>query len=139
MAYFGHGSINMWGKDHLFSSEDVANMGTTKNFPIVYNLTCLTGLFTHPEVESLAESLLWRENGGAVGVLAPSSLTLPSDQSILSQAFVEGMFDDPDATLGEIHLRARRRVPTETDGAIDVMKTFMLFGDPALRMPIPSQ
>jgi hypothetical protein len=69
-----------------------------------------------------------------VAVLAPSSLTLPIDQSFLSQAFVEAMIADPQARLGEIHLQARRSVPPDTSGSLDVMRTFMLFGDPALRI-----
>ncbi len=137
VAYFGHGSVNMWGKDRLFTTEDVIGLGQPEQYPIVLNMTCLTGLFTHPKVESLAESLLWQKEGGAVAVLAPSSLTLPTNQSFLSQSLVEEMIANPDATLGEVHLLARRRVPTDSAGAQDVMHTFMLFGDPALKVPAP--
>jgi hypothetical protein len=135
VAYFGHGSVNMWGKDRLFSTEDVFSLSAGTRLPIVLNMTCLTGLFTHPEVESLAEALLWQPGGGAVAVLAPTSLTLPGDQSFLSRALVESLVTNPEATLGEIHLQARQSVPLEGLGTIDVMRTFLLFGDPAMSVP----
>lgn len=134
IAYFGHGSVNMWGKDRLFTVEDVAALEDQEQFTIVLNLTCLTGLFTHPKVESLAEALLWKENAGAVAVLAPSSLTLPFDQTFLSAPLAQALAGESGSTLGEIHLAARRQIPVENNGSRDVMLTFMLFGDPALRM-----
>jgi hypothetical protein len=134
VAYFGHGSVNMWGKDRLFTTEDVFELENNTYPPIVINMTCLTGLFTHPKVESLAETLLWKDSGGAVALLAPSSLTLPGDQSFLSQALVEAMLANPGARLGDIHLQARRKVLGDSPGSMDVVNTFMLFGDPALRL-----
>lgn len=134
LAYFGHGGVNMWGKDRLFASEDVSRLKNNEKPLIVVNMTCLTGLYTHPQVESLSEALLWRENGGAVAVLAPTSLTLPSDQSFLSDALVEVLMDEKDHSLGQVHLKARRGIKLDSDGARDVMKTFILFGDPALEL-----
>lgn len=135
VAYFGHGSINMWGKDRLFTTEDVTNLSNAGRLPVILNMTCLTGLFTHPNVESLAEALLFQPDGGAVAVLAPSSLTLPTDQSFLIQALVPILLEKSEVRLGDIHLASLRQVPTDSPGSLDVMQTFMLFGDPALRFP----
>lgn len=137
VAYFGHGSLNMWGKDRLFSVDDVDKLSTGDRSPIVINMTCLTGLFTHPNTESLAEAMLWKPDGGAVAVLAPTSLTLPNDQSFLVQSFVQTMLEDPSLPLGELLRRARAQVPSDTRGRRDVIQTFLLFGDPALRLPSP--
>lgn len=134
LAYFGHGSVRMWGKDRLFTTEDVAHLNNSQQPTIVINMTCLTGLYTHPDQESLAEALLWTPKGGAVAVLAPSSLTLPSDQSFLTEALVKALINDESLTLGSAHLKARRAIVLESDGALDVMRTFMLFGDPALQL-----
>jgi hypothetical protein len=125
----------MWGKDRLFSTDDVGKLTTQKRLPIVVNMTCLTGLFTHPKVESLAESLLWQKGGGAVAVLAPTSLTLPTDQSFLTKPLVDEMLTDPEPALGQILQRARQQVPINNSGTRDVLETFLLFGDPALHLP----
>lgn len=137
VAYFGHGSVDTWGKDRLFSTEDVPGLSNRGRLPVVINMTCLTGLFTHPRIESLAESLLWQSGGGAVAVLAPTSLTLPTDQGFLSQALVDAMLAEPKSPLGDILQVARKKVPGDTPGTLDVMQTFLLFGDPALQLKYP--
>jgi len=134
VAYFGHGSLQMWGKDRLLSVEDLARLPATASLPIVLQFTCLSGYYIHPNVESLAERMLWQPNGGIVAVLAPSSLTLPYDQSFLSLSLARLLVAEPELTIGEIHLKARQQVPLDSQGAADVMRTFMLFGDPALRV-----
>ena len=134
IAYFGHGSINMWGKERLFTSEDVYHLKNQEKLAVILNFTCLTGLYTHPKVDSLAETLLWHPEGGAVAVLAPSSLTLPTDQTLLSDSLARLLSESPETRLGDIHLLARRQVPIDTQGMRDVLNTFLLYGDPALRM-----
>jgi hypothetical protein len=134
-AYFGHGSVNMWGKDSLFTTADSASLENGSQLPIVLNFTCLTGLFTHPTEESLAESLLFNPDGGAVAVLAPTSPTLPGDQTFLSDALVAALLQEPTPRLGDIALYAWQQVPTQSPGTTDVMQTFLLFGDPALMVP----
>jgi hypothetical protein len=137
VAYFGHGSVTQWGKDNLFTVTDVEALSNGDRLPVVLNLTCLTGLFTHPKVQSLTETLLWKQSGGAVAVLAPTSLTLSDDQSFLSQALVAGYLADPSKPLGELLLNAWRKIPLEGAGTLDVLRTFLLFGDPALKLVGP--
>jgi hypothetical protein len=132
VSYFGHGSVNMWGKDRLFTTDDVAALTNADHLPVIINMNCLTGLFTHPKVTSLAETFLWQPNGGAVAVLAPTSLTLPSDQALLSEALAGQINTHPEQTLGESYLAAQRQMPIGEQGANEVLLTFLLFGDPAL-------
>ncbi|MBN1667098.1 MAG: hypothetical protein JW862_08410 [Anaerolineales bacterium] len=133
-AYFGHGSINMWGKDRIFTVQDSQAL-QNEQLPVMLNLTCLTGLYTHPSEISLAESLLFNPQGGAIAVLAPTSLTLPSDQAFLTTAFVTALTSQEQPRLGDLALYAWRQVPADYDSALDVMLTYHLFGDPALLLP----
>ena len=134
VSYFGHGSVTQWGKDNLFTVKDVAALQNEDRLPVIINMTCLTGLFTHPKVQSLTETLLWKADSGAVAVLAPTSLTLSNDQSFLSDALVQALLKDRTARLGDVFLQAQRAVPTNSPGAQDVLRTFLLFGDPALKL-----
>lgn len=136
--YFGHGSLQMWGKDSLFTNQDVPNLKKQVRLPVVVNLTCLTGLFTHPRQESLAEAFLFEPEAGAVAILAPTSLTLPEDQSYLSYGIAEALLDHPSARMGEAVLFAQNKILTEKPDAQDVLRTFLLFGDPALVIQRPS-
>lgn len=134
VAYFGHGSIDTWGRDRLLTTADVNQLNDPSMMPIVVNMTCLTGLFTHPELESLSEAMLFQEPGGAVAVLAPTSLTLPGDQSYLSEALMKSLFSSTPAIIGDVVLKARRSIPLDYPGSKDVLLTFLYFGDPALRI-----
>jgi hypothetical protein len=131
IAYFGHGSVVMWGKDRLFSVEDATNL-TNPNYPILINMTCLTGLFTHPKTESLSEAFLFNPSGGAVAVLAPTSLTLPGEQSFLSTPMGESLSAGTYERLGDSFLSAQRQMAVDSPGVRDVLETFLLFGDPGL-------
>lgn len=137
VAYFGHGSINMWGKDMLFSNDNVKELSNLKHYPIILNFTCLTGLFSHPEQESLAEALLWQANGGAVAVIAPTSLTLASDQSFLSRPLATSIVENPNTTIGTLLQEVRLDMANKGDGVRDVMLTFLLLGDPATQLTRP--
>lgn len=134
MTYFGHGSVVMWGKDRLFTVDDAESL-ENDHYPMVVNMTCLTGLFSHPTVVSLSESLLFNPRGGAVAVLAPTSLTLPNDQSFLSLPFAQAFSSGLHQRLGDVFLFSQRQIPGNTPGAREVMQTFLLFGDPALNIP----
>lgn len=138
VSYFGHGSINMWGKDRLFTGEDIVDITNGSKLPVILNNTCLTGLFTHPKIESMAEAFLFKPDGGAIAVLAPTSLTLPTDQSSLIQPFVQALLEKPPLTLGQIFLTAQHRMSMDTSGSRDVLRTFLLFGDPALTIHRPT-
>jgi hypothetical protein len=139
VAYFGHGSVNMWGKDSLFTTTDVQALANQKALPIVLTFTCLNGFFTHPKVESMAEALLFQPDGGAVSVLAPTSLTLPTDQSFLEDSLVKNLLKRPALTLGEAFLAAQQEIPTDNPGSREVLETFQFFGDPALKIAWPAQ
>lgn len=134
--YFGHGAINMWGKDRLFTNQNVADLHNLDHLPIIIQLTCLTGLFTHPEQESLSEAFLFQPDAGAVAVLAPTSLTLPEEQSYLSYRFMAELEADPQARLGEVLRRAQSQILDQNLEAKEVVETFLLFGDPALKISL---
>jgi len=134
VSYFGHGSIDMWGRDRLLTTADVAQLDDPAAATILLNMTCLTGFFVHPQTVSLAEAMLFQEPGGAVVVLAPSSLTLPGDQGFLSRALSAALINSDESIIGDILLTARRSIPLDSPGTRDVLLTFLLFGDPATRV-----
>ncbi len=134
VLYIGHGSLNMWGQDRIFSSEDAAKLPRRTRQPLLLQYTCLSGLFTHPKRESLSETLLWLPGAGITAALAPTSLTLGSDQQTLSRALAKALSDGQHPTLGAALLAAWRQIPVKNPGALDVLNTFVLLGDPELRL-----
>ena len=135
IGYFGHGSLNMWGQDKLLTVEDVKTLNNSQ-LPLVITMTCLNGFFFHPTNTSLAEALILAPDAGAAAVLAPTSLTLVWDQMFLGKVLYPALADPGAHRLGDVLLQAQRSMPLETQGQRDVLLTFLLFGDPALRLRI---
>ncbi|MGQ9492029.1 MAG: C25 family cysteine peptidase [Anaerolineae bacterium] len=81
IGYFGHGSMTSWAKEKILGVDDAEKLNNRDRLPIVFTVTCLSGLFEHPTTPSLGEALLRAKNGGAVAALVPSSaavLTRPT-------------------------------------------------------------
>jgi hypothetical protein len=134
--YVGHGSVQQWGRDQLLTSQAAGELVNGDRLPIFIQMTCLTGLFSHPTQESLAEALLWAPHGGAIAAVAPSSLTLPTNQSRLNDVLLQELLSPERPPIGEALMRAKQSIPLTTANDHDIVATFNLLGDPALR-PAP--
>jgi len=129
LSYSGHGSVDLW-RGLLLTGEDASLLTNDDQLAVVVAMTCLNGYFFEPQLECLGESLL-EAKGGAAAVWASSGMTLPEDQFRLNTAFFNLVFNAnaPPITLGQAAARAKSSV---TD--VDVRRTWILFGDPSMRM-----
>ncbi len=128
--YIGHGSTQVWGGGELLTAADVRTLTNGERLPVVVNMTCLNGFFHGLHTESLAETLLKAPRGGAVAVWASSRLTRPPAQVMMNHELVRSLFGKAPLTLGEAIQRAKTVVADQ-----DVRRTWLLFGDPTLRLP----
>lgn len=136
LGYFGHGSVELWAKEKILAVDDVAKLSNREKLPIVFNVTCLSGLFQHPIKVSLGEMLVRAENGGAVAALVPSSAAVLSDQRVLAQGIAVALgaaaAADGPKTLGDGVLAAQQSITDTSAGVREVLLTFNLLGDPTL-------
>jgi len=92
-------------------------------------MDCLNGFFQDVYSQPLGVTLLLAPNGGAVAVLASSGLNQPAPQTKLDKLVVGNTFAAKDVTIGESILKAKSKIED-----LDVRKTFVLLGDPAMAM-----
>ena len=127
--YMGHGSIDLWNGS-LLRSADAGGLTNKESLSLFVAMTCLNGYFQDPSLESLAESLLKTEQGGAVAVWASSGMTTTDKQTLMDQQFFRLLFGGDDRlTLGDATLNAKA-----TTGDGDVRRTWILFGDPTMNL-----
>jgi len=127
--YYGHGSVRVWTGAGLLDSDLAGNLTNTNRPPLYVMMTCLNG-YTHDAfVDSLAEAVLKAHNGGAVAVWASSGFTESQPQFEMNSEFYRLLFGDQSLRLGEAARRAKGAISDQ-----DVRRTWMLFGDPAMRM-----
>ena len=126
--YIGHGSAKTW-KGNLLTYSDAWNLTNSPYLPFLVSMTCLNGFFQDPSSESMAETFLKAERGGAVAVWSSSGLTDPEGQLIMNKELIQLLFNGQGLTIGEAIMRAKQVVPDA-----DIRKTWILFGDPTLRL-----
>ncbi|MDO9085205.1 MAG: C25 family cysteine peptidase [Anaerolineaceae bacterium] len=135
LTYFGHGSIEMWGKDQLLSAQELKGLPPSSAPPVVFSFSCLNGYFVHPQKTSLAEGLLFHPDGGAIALLAPTGQTLQENQIALSNQINSGLQLANTYRLGNLITSAMREIYPGKSLNTDILHTFLLFGDPAMILP----
>jgi Peptidase family C25. len=128
--YNGHGAVNLW-RGSLLTSADTANMTNGNNLSLFVTMTCLNGYLADPVGDSLAESLVKAKRAGAVAAWASSGLTAAGGQSLMDQEVFRLLFPESGQSqrLGDVTMQAKASV-----GDPDVRRTWILFGDPTMRL-----
>jgi hypothetical protein len=128
MNYLGHGSVELW-RGNLLTGNDAPGLTNGTKLPLIIAMNCLNGFFSDIYTESLAEALMKAPNGGAAAVWASSGLTEAQPQLEMNQELFDQLFHG-NRTLGEAVIWAKESVQDP-----DVRKTWILFGDPTIRLP----
>jgi hypothetical protein len=127
--YYGHGSVRVWTGAGLLDSDLASNLTNTNRLSLYVMMTCLNG-YTHDAfIDSLGEAVLKAQNGGAVAVWASSGFVESQPQFDMNNEFYRLLFGAQSLRLGEAARRAKGAISDP-----DVRRTWMLFGDPAMRM-----
>ncbi len=165
-VYIGHGwrdevdRLNAPdGQYSILSTRDVPTLQADAHPPLAVFLSCYSGAFDGPQ-DCLAETML-RKEGGPIGVLCGSRVTMPYAMSILGQELMTSFFQDRATTIGQAMRDAKRALAlkprtSEQDQQFDALAKalmpmaadlkaqrdehlhlFNLLGDPLLRLPQP--
>lgn len=141
--YSGHGTASAWANDGFLGKSDFAGNQTSAppkpptitntNLSIFTMLTCLNGYFISTDTTSasdgLAEAML-KEPNGAVAAWASSGLTTPDVQEIMATRFYGQLGAKTFSRLGDLIRDAK----TSIDGGRDVRLSWVLLGDPTLKI-----
>ena len=131
--YTGHGSEQQWSFSDLLDNNSVASFNNGARLPVFLLMDCLNGFFHDVYAESLSTALLLAPNGGAVAVWASSGFTTAPPQAAMDQALLRTLAANPTQPLGRSILTSKLNI---TDP--DVRRTWILFGDPAMRIAFPT-
>ncbi|MCS7286929.1 MAG: C25 family cysteine peptidase [Anaerolineae bacterium] len=131
IQYFGHSSWHQWAIEQIFHLSDLSTLRNFRRYPILAEMTCFTSAFHRPE-PTLDEELILRPDSGAVTSWGPTGLSLGAGHKLLSEGFFRAVFREMVSTIGEATLAGKLNLlPTRTYQ--DMLDTYTLLGDPALR------
>jgi hypothetical protein len=126
--------VRQWAAERLFHRDDVAALRNTGQLPVVLQMTCFTGLFHEPGGTTLDETLLRAAEGGAVAVWGATGLGVATGHQQLAQGFLAAALQRQEGTIGAATLTGKLALAASGAGALDLLDTFTLLGDPATRL-----
>ncbi|GAB4530470.1 MAG: hypothetical protein Fur0018_17780 [Anaerolineales bacterium] len=137
LNYIGHASLNRWAHEQIFVNANVNDLTNRQQLPVVLSMTCLDGfwLFPNASQSSLQEDMLRAPNGGSVAAFSPTGLGVATGHDYLNRGFYDAVFQN-NATLGAASIAAKFNL-FASGSNYDLIETFTIFGDPALRFPLP--
>lgn len=127
--YYGHGSVRVWTSAGLLNSSLATSLTNANSLSLYVMMTCLNGYASDANIDSLAEAALKAPNGGAVAVWASSGFTTPPPQFEMNTEFYRLLFGGQPMRLGDA-IRSAKAATTD----MDVRRTWVLLGDPAMRI-----
>lgn len=136
--YIGHAAYTLWADEGLFRTTDVPTLTNGDKLPVILAMTCYEGFFHKPDKlinnkEALAEVVTRAANGGAIASWSPTGLGLASGHDALNRGFYDAYFTQGRESVGEAILSGKLRL-WMTGSNLDLLDTYTLFGDPALKI-----
>jgi hypothetical protein len=132
IQYTGHSSWQQWAAERFFHLDDLPALHNDRRWPIVIEMTCFTGAFQRPE-PTLDAGLLTLKNAGAVATWGATGLGVGTGHSSLDAGFFRAVFTDTVSTIGQATLAGKVSLATAGQN-LDLLDTFTLLGDPAMRI-----
>jgi hypothetical protein len=137
LNYVGHGSTYRWSHESILVGADLSSVTNLDRLPVILSWTCLDGFWSHfdTQIESgLMEGMLRSPNGGAVATFSPTGLGVATGHDALQRGFYRAVFEDGVQRLGPATLAAKLELYAAGHD-YDLLNTFTILGDPALRLP----
>ena len=132
--YIGHASLNRWGDESFLVNADVATLNNLNRLPIILSMTCLDGYWLYPNSSGLMETMLRAANGGSVASFSPTGLGVSTGHDRLERGLLNAVFQQGFARLGWAAQAGKLELYASGQN-YDLIDTFTVFGDPALRLP----
>ncbi len=132
VIYHGHSSVHQWGAERLFHLDDARELVNDGRLPVVLQMTCFTGSFHDQNWDTLDEELLRREGGGAAAVWGATGLGVATGHDQLAGGFLQTIITDGTPQIGKAAVAGKVRL-LGAGVYPDLMDTFTLLGDPAMR------
>jgi hypothetical protein len=152
--YIGHAAVQRWAGEQIFKNEDVALINNNDRLSIVLSLTCLDGYWIHPQQVNLVNELLRDEDDGVVATFSPTGLGVSTGHDALQRGFYQAVVETGVEDLGTASIAGKLALYknyyhglNNDDISVydhydnyymyDLVNTFTVFGDPALKIQYP--
>ncbi len=138
--YHGHASTRDWSSEPLLAQNDQTRMTNTGMYPVFLPMTCLEGDFINPgsTLQSFGETVVRLPNAGAVASWSPTGKGVAQGHDVIYDAFYAAIFEHGITEIGPATTYAKQVMYDSTSLFKDLIDSYILFGDPATPLALPS-
>lgn len=137
--FIGHATRTQWADEAFFKQADISSLANGEKLTVVLSMTCLDGQYQRHQPgtvnRSMAEMLTVTAGRGAVASWSPTGMGVSSGHDYLNRGFFEAVFENGAIRIGE-GTAAGKLSLWSTGVHLDMVDTYLLFGDPATRLPV---
>ncbi len=138
VSYIGHATKSEWASESLLNLTMINSLTPRACLPVMLPMTCYEGSFHEASKSTriLAESYTRAVGKGAIASFSPTGFGLVSGHDLLETGFLQAIFHEGIDTLGAAATYAKQYLmDNDPYGSHeDLMDTFLLIGDPGLRI-----
>ena len=138
--YSGHGSANLLSHEMVWKASDMAALKSPR-LPFWVTASCDIGPFDMGD-NSVAESAILNPDGAAIGLFTTTRTVLQSYNAVINKAFMgellQGVNSGEPLAVGDAVRKAKNKVISVGSDLSENKLQFVLLGDPALRLKVPS-
>lgn len=137
--YTGHASTQQWAEENFLDTSDLISLTNGSKLPLMLPMTCAEGYFVWPnppgeDYSALGESIVRINGKGAIASWSPTGYGLNSGHELLNKSLFDDYFNQHINQLGYLTTNAKYYLFANSTSYNDLIETFVLFGDPALRL-----
>ncbi len=135
--FTGHGAEFGWMQERILTFDLMDEWQNTFKLPFLITATCEFGRNDDPNTESGAERLIFKNTGGAIGLLTTTRPVFSSTNYRLNEALYGTMLDQQNGEyqrLGEVIQYTKNN---SLQGSLN--RNFILLGDPSMQLAYPKK
>ena len=137
--YFGHGSPTVWAQEYILEmNRDMGRINTGMKLPFWIAGTCSWGQFDDISGSCFPEELVIEQNDGGIAALAASRATYGAYNASFVNGWITNLFNSKTANrirIGEV----LESISCSGSGINENNEKYILFGDPALYLALPTE
>lgn len=133
LTYMGHGGDNGWAHERFLKRSDINGWTNRCNYPFFYAGSCSFGAYDKLSAASPSEDMLFKADGGAIGVMAASRSSYGSTNEAFGLALYDAALAEDTLgrhlSMGEVFSYAKNRC-----GSVQM---YIFMGDPSMTLAFP--
>ena len=135
--FTGHGAEFGWMHERILTFELMEEWQNPYKLPFLITATCEFGRNDDPQTESGAERLIFKNVGGAIGMLTTARPVFSSTNYRLNLSLYGNLFKEENARYQRLGDIIKNTKNNSLEGSLN--RNFILLGDPSMKLAYPKK